>query len=169
MRSHFFALLVVFAAPPLLAQEKQEKQEPKPPAAAAAPDRAALEKQFEETLSNAVMKGSFTVTGRDDKKLSEEKYTLGKVSKLKDDFWLFNVRIQYGDKDATLPLPLEVKWAGDTPVITLTKMPIPGFGTFTARVVIYENHYAGFWSGGDHGGHLFGTIEKAKPAENAGK
>jgi hypothetical protein len=113
------------------------------------------------------MLGSFTTTSGkgEGRALKEEKYTLGKVEKLRDDYWQFNVRIQYGEKDATLPLPLQVQWAGDTPIITLTKQLVPGFGTFTARVLIYDDHYAGFWSGGDHGGHLFGRITHgdAKP------
>jgi hypothetical protein len=128
--------------------------------AAAKPDREVLEQKFAQTMSGAVLTGSFTDTTKDIKALKEEKYTLGEVKKLKDDLWLFNVRIQYGEKDATVPLPLAVQWAGDTPVITLTKQPIPGFGTFTSRVLIYDDHYAGFWWGGDHGGHLFGKITR---------
>ncbi len=125
-------------------------------------DQAALEKKFADDLSESVFVGFFTDTNKDMKNLKEERYTISKVSKVQGDTWLFQVRIQYGGKDATLPLPLEVKWAGDTPVITLTKAPVPGFGTFTARVVVYEDHYAGYWSGADHGGHLIGRIEKAK-------
>jgi hypothetical protein len=150
-----------FAAASLLialtAARAQEK--PKPTTEV---DRATLERKFAETMSGAVMVGSFTTTSGkgQGQAAKEEKYTLGKVEKLQNDYWLFNVRIQYGDKDATLPLPLEVQWAGDTPVITLTKQPIPGFGTFTARVLIYDDHYAGFWEGADHGGHLFGRITR---------
>ncbi len=127
-------------------------------------DRAALEKQFEATMSGCVLVGYFTST-KDVKNLKQEKYTISKVSKLKDDMWLFQVRIQYGTHDATIPMPLEVKWSGDTPVITLTDTQVPGFGKFTSRVLIYRDHYAGFWSSsGDnpHGGHLFGLIERAK-------
>ncbi|HWA97171.1 MAG TPA: hypothetical protein VG713_01700 [Pirellulales bacterium] len=129
---------------------------PKP---APVPDRATLEKQFEETLSGATLVGTFTVAGREDNKpLKEEKYTISKVSKVRDDYWMFQARIQYGDHDATLPLTLEVKWAGDTPVITLTDMAVPGFGTFTCRVLIYRDQYCGTWSGGDHGGTMFGRV-----------
>jgi hypothetical protein len=28
--------------------------------------------------------------------------------------------------------------------------------------MIYRDHYAGFWSGADHGGHLFGMIERGE-------
>ena len=95
-----------------------------------------------------------------------QKYTITGVEKLDGDKWLFNVRIQYGQHDATLPLPLDVKWAGDTPVITLTDFLVPGFGKFTSRVLIYRGQYAGTWEGGKepdgsiHGGNLFGVLEK---------
>lgn len=127
-----------------------------------AADRAELEKKFERDLTESSFVGFFTDSKKDPKNLSEERYTISKVSKIQGDTWLFQVRIRYGGKDATIPLPLDVKWADDTPVITLTKAPVPGFGTFTARVVVYEDHYAGYWSGADHGGHLFGRIERAK-------
>ena len=123
------------------------------------PDQSTLDKQFEKTMSGATLQGTFTVSGRDDgQPLKEEKYTISKVSKLKDDFWAFNTRIQYGKHDATVSLPLEVKWAGDTAVITLTDYAVPGFGTFTCRVLVFHDQYAGTWSGGNHGGHMFGKI-----------
>lgn len=136
---------------------------PAPAASAAAKDQAALEKQFEDLLSGATLEGYFTTVEKDDGKThSKEKYTLGKVSKLQDGVWKFECRIQYGDHDATLPLALPVKWAGDTPVITLTDLPIPGFGSFTCRVLIYGDRYVGTWQGQDHGGHMFGRVIKAR-------
>jgi len=130
-------------------------------AAEGEPDRAELEKQFQKTLSGATLVGSFTVTGGEkDRALREERYTISKVTRGQGDFWVFHCRVQYGDRDVTVPLPLEVKWAGDTPVITLTKLELPQLGTYTARVMIYNGKYAGTWSASDHGGHLFGTIEK---------
>src|SRR5207253_645672 len=88
-------------------------------------------------------------------------YTIKQAKKLPGDYWLIEARIQYGNHDATLPLPLKILWAGDTPVITLTDFPVPGFGTFTARVLIYDNQYAGTWSGAGHGGQLFGKVVRA--------
>ena len=125
------------------------------------PNKEELEKQFAETMTGATFVGNFT-TGeiKPDTKLQPERYTISKAEKLKGDYWLISTRIQYGDHDVTLPLPLRVVWSGDTPVITLDELPIPGFGTFTARVLIFKNQYAGTWSGKDHGGHLFGRIEK---------
>lgn len=135
-------------------------------APAAQADRAQLERDFAATMSHAQLVGYFTTRGQKaDAPLSEDRYTLGKVEKLpdSDDLWRFEARIQYGDNDVTVPLVLEVKWAGDTPVITLTDSLVPGLGRFTARVLIFRGEYAGTWSGGDHGGQMFGRIERASP------
>ena len=82
------------------------------------------------------------------------------------DYWLFKARIRYGDHDVTVPLPLEVKWAGQTPVITLNNVPIPGLGTFDARVLIDGNRYAGTWQHGEVGGLLFGRVETSSTEED---
>jgi hypothetical protein len=120
-----------------------------------------LEKAFAERMSGVVFSGSYSVTsGGEEKPARMEKYTITKVSKFKDDYWIFNARIQYGKNDVTLPLTLPVKWAGDTPVITLTNLSIPGLGTFTSRVLIYGDRYAGTWQHDKTGGHLWGRIER---------
>ncbi len=131
------------------------------------PSQQELEKKFQETLSGATLTGHFTSGKGDAASAREEKYAIESVTKMPlSDVWLFKARIQYGTHDATVPLPLRVVWAGDTPVITLDKFPVPGFGTFTARVMIYDNKYAGTWDGGDHGGLLFGKITKEEAKGN---
>jgi hypothetical protein len=133
-------------------------------AAPAVPDKATLEKQFAETMSGATLVGYFTTDGREKQGLSEEEYKLKSVKKLeKGDYWQFDY--QYGDKGVVIPLPLEIKWAGDTPVITLTDAAIPGVGTFSARVLFYRGEYAGTWSAKDHGGKLFGKVVKEEAGE----
>ena len=123
--------------------------------------------ELEKTLSNAALVGQFTTTGKEsNSKLSEERYELGEVKHLGNDQWLIPARIKYGNHDVTLPLTLPIRWAGDTPMICLDEMPIPGFGTFTVRVIIYRDHYAGFWSAPDHGGHLFGVIERGEKKDD---
>jgi hypothetical protein len=137
-----------------------------PAVAAEKPTQAEHEKQFIDTLTGATLTGSFTVTGNTPdagKGLKTEKYTIDSVSKLQDNLFLFKTRIQYGANDVSVPIPLVVLWAGDTPVITLTDAAItPSGKKYTARVMIYRDHYAGFWSSPDHGGHLFGTITREK-------
>ena len=135
------------------------------------PEQQALFKKLEKELTGAKLSGTFTVTGKEDKPPRPEEYTISSAMKLPDgDLWLLKARIKYGDKDATFPIPLEIKWAGDTPVITMTNMEIPGLGTFSTRVVLYEGRYAGTWQHGAVGGHLFGKIEKSDiPKADAGK
>jgi len=146
------ALLVRFAA----AQEPAKRDAP-------APTREELIKKLEADLTNVKLIGRFTVSGREDREPRAEEYTITSAMKLPEgDVWLIKARIKYGDKDATVPIPLEIKWAGDTPVITLTDLAIPGLGTFTSRVVIYDNRYAGTWQHGKVGGNLFGRIEKTQ-------
>ena len=130
---------------------------------AAEPTKAELEKKFAEQLSGVRFIGKFTLLGKEDQTPKEESYEITSVMKTDtENVWLFKTRIMYGDKDVTVPLPLEVRWAGDTPMISLTDFTIPQMGTFSARVVIYNNKYAGTWSHGEKGGHLFGRIEKMK-------
>jgi len=116
-------------------------------------------------LSGVTLKGRFTSDRKDTAPAHEDQYDIQSVTKVLGDYWLFQVRIKYGNHDRTLPLPLRVVWAGDTPVITLDNMTVPGFGAFTARVMIFEGRYTGIWDGAGHGGVMVGTITRqAAPA-----
>ena len=129
-------------------------------------DKAALFKKFEQLLTNAKLTGHFTVDGRPLDKLNPETYEILSVKKLDEgDYWQFRTRVKYGNKDVVVPLALEVKWADDTPMITLTDLRIPliGQGKFGARVLFYDDKYCGTWSHGEVTGHLFGTIDRIKP------
>ncbi|QDU59122.1 hypothetical protein [Aeoliella mucimassa] len=128
------------------------------------------EAAFVEMLSGATLIGHFTVTGNEPKgeppRLRGERYDLVEVRKIDEQHWLFKARIRYGDHDVTIPMTLPVEWAGDTPVVVVDNLGFPGLGTYSARVLFHKDHYAGFWSGTDRGGHLFGTIERSKPADD---
>jgi hypothetical protein len=149
-------------------QPKSASTDKVPPENAVPVDQAELERKFAENLSGVVFSGRYSVTtGSEEKPAQMEKYTIQRVSKVKDrdDYWLFSARIQYGKNDLTIPLTLQVKWAGDTPVITLTNLTIPGLGTFTSRVMIHGDRYAGTWQHDKTGGHLWGKIEKIDKPE----
>jgi hypothetical protein len=125
----------------------------------------AAEKQFQEALNNVTLVGYFT--HGDGAELQDDKYVIERVTKVKEDTWKFEARIQYNKKDFKVAMPLPVKFAGDTPVISLTNFAVPGFGSFTARVVMYKGAYAGTWGSAGangHGGKLFGKIVKNDPA-----
>ena len=120
------------------------------------------ERKFQESMANVTLVGYFT--SGDKAELKEDKYTIDRVTKVKEDLWKFEARIQYNKKDVPVAMALPVKFAGDTPVISLTNFAVPGFGSFTARVLIYGDAYAGTWGDAKHGGRLFGKIVKNPPA-----
>jgi len=128
------------------------------PASPSEAEREALENEFAESMTNVVLDGSFTVNRGGETRLRQEKYTIASVSKVGGDIWVFQARIQYGDHDVTVPVPVRLLWAGDTPVVSLTDATIPGLGTFTARVLFYRDSYAGFWQHGAVSGNQFGRI-----------
>lgn len=166
--------LALTGGAPAHAQDEKKEGNAKPPgdgpgltstASAAPPKLSAdeLEAKFKATLSRATLSGRWC--GIKDGKLTpekEDKYTILGVSKLGNDIWLINARLQYGKKDITVPLPVQVKWAGDTPVIIVDNLGIPSGGSYSARVLIYDKTYAGTWSGGDHAGLLNGIIKNEK-------
>jgi hypothetical protein len=87
-----------------------------------------------------------------------EKFVIEKITKLVGDTWLFQMRFQYGDHDLPVPVPIRVR-AGDTPVLTPSEVPIAGFGTYTVRVLICGEQYAGMWrSQKSGGGQVFGKV-----------
>jgi len=148
------SLLLAIAFPLALVAEEPEK--------AAPPTDAVLIKKLAKELTGARLVGKFTITGKGDVTPKDEEYTITSAMKLDEpNLWLIKARVKYGKTDGTFPIPLEIKWAGDTPVITLTNLEIPGLGTFSSRVVIYEGRYAGTWQHGDIGGHLFGVLKPA--------
>lgn len=133
---------------------------PLPLRAAADPaEQAKLEKQFGETLTNAVLSGGYTIEGDDTPK--NDRYTILKAVKGDGDKWVITAKIEYKGIGLPVDLSVPVLWAGDTAVISLTDYKVPGLGTFTARVMFYGDHYAGTWKGGGHGGMMWGKIEHA--------
>jgi len=129
-------------------------------AAAPTPEQEA---KFIATLTNATLKGRWC--GFKDGQLGPEKedsYTIVSVTKLGGDQWQINARMAYGGKDIDLPIPAQVKWAGDTPVLILDNVSMGTARTYSARVMIYEKTYAGWWTAPDHGGLLNGVITNGK-------
>ena len=156
-RDTLAALLVLAMATVSFAQDQAPKSKTGEKEKAS---RKELEKQFSERMANSVLVGRFTVDGQDAAPKTE-RYEIQSVTKTKDDYWTFLARIKYGKVDAKVPITVKILWAGDTPVVSLTDLTIPGLGTFTARVLFYEHRYAGTWQHGKVGGNLFGRIEKA--------
>lgn len=118
------------------------------------------ERAFANRMQNVALVGRFTIEGRDDLGGRPERYEIERVVKVGEEAWRFDARITYGDTDVTLPVTVPVLWAGDTPVVSLTDVTIPGLGTFTARVLFTDDRYAGSWQHGQVGGLMYGTIQR---------
>jgi hypothetical protein len=126
------------------------------------------EQRIVNYLTGSRFIGSYSIDSQGFGALKEEAYTISKVEKLPEaDAYRLTARIQYGDTDGEFPMDLKILWAGNTPVITLDQVWIPGLGTFSARVLILKNRYSGTWDHDAVGGHLFGRIEKVA-GEKAG-
>ncbi len=119
-----------------------------------------LERDFTERMRNVVLVGHFTIEGQERRDGLPERYEISEVTKLEGDRWRFDVHLTYGSVDATLPVVVPLVWAGDTPMVSITDFAIPGLGEeFGARVVFYDNRYAGTWDHGRYGGLMYGTIQ----------
>ena len=154
-------LLLLLVNTPFYAQEKSDsdaRDKPKPAATA-----EQLETAFKAMLTRATMSGRWCSVKEG--KLGpekEDKYNIVSASKVSGHKWVIQTRIKVNQKEMVVPIPVEVKWAGDAAVLSVDKLQYPGGGTYSARVLFYEHTYAGTWSGGDHGGLMSGVITNEK-------
>ncbi len=117
------------------------------------------EREFTERMQNVTLEGHFTLEGQERRDGNPELYEISKVTKLEGDRWRFDVHLTYATVDATLPVVVPIVWAGDTPMVSITDFEIPGLGDeFGARVIFYDDRYAGTWDHGAYGGMMYGTI-----------
>jgi hypothetical protein len=119
------------------------------------------ERRFTERMQNVVLVGHFTLEGQERRDGLPERYEISKVTRLDGDRWRFDARVVYANVDVTVPVVVPMLWAGDTPMVTLTDVSLPGLGEgFSARVLFYDERYAGTWDHGEqYGGLMYGTIE----------
>lgn len=150
------SLALILAVPaPVAAQEKSEEER---------------FQAFARMMANVKMVGSFTVAGEAAAPKQDGAYVIKSVRKIPEgDYWVFDALVEHEGKEMPLQIPIEVKWSGDTPVITLENLTIPALGTFSARIVIYRDAYAGMWVHGPVKGHMYGVIEKAAAEAPAGE
>lgn len=150
MRNLIGLMVAVVVASTLWAAEGEKKD-----------DRAALEQAFSAKLSGAKLAGMFSIDGKSDGPNKPDKYQIVSAKKIQGDDWVITAKMKVGQNELDIPIPLKVYWAGDTPVMSLTDLTIPGMGTFTSRVMFHGDRYAGTWQHGDVGGHMWGMVEKA--------
>ena len=136
--------------------------------------QAKKEADFTKMMSHAVLDGIWQVTGAGglggSEPLSEpktERYSITSAEKVTHDTWIIKSRIQYGDKDVTVPILVRIVWAEDTPILTINELAIPMIGTYSARVMFHHGFYSGVWYsvGNNYGGILAGRIRKQDKSE----
>jgi hypothetical protein len=164
-----FAVLLLSAA--ARTQEDTVRPDPNPSperaaptAAAPAPAVADVEARFQATLTNATLTGRWAPLREG--VLGEERggdsYQIVGVTKVGGDTWVVRSKLQYREREFVLPIPVQVRFAGDTAILMVDKLTIPDGGTYSARVMFYEHTYSGMWTGGRGGGLLYGVITNAK-------
>ena len=156
IRQLLVVTVAVTAAAPILADDK---------AAGLAEHEAA----FAKLLTGSTLVGRFTIDGKRDEPGAAERYEIDKIEKLDQERWLVTARVKYGKNDVKVPIPVPVKWAGKTPVMSADQLTIPGLGTFGFRVLFHGNRYVGTWQHGPVGGHMYGQIERTRPAKTLDK
>jgi hypothetical protein len=133
------------------------------------------EQAFADLMKDAVLVGNFTVNRerkegdatKEGAKPSPERYGIKGIQKVGEDQWLVHSQIKYGKLDVTVPVPVQVHFANDTPVLSVTDLTIPLVGSeFTARVMFYDNQYAGTWRHGKVSGLMYGRVEKANASDS---
>jgi hypothetical protein len=154
------AILVLTASPWVSSfAEEAPKATPTAGSTSASADQEA---KLIATFANATMKGRWAPLK--DGQLGEEKeetYQIVSAQKLDGERWQINARLQFHGQIMNLPVPATVKWAGDTAVLLFDDINVGTPRRYSARLMIHGDSYSGTWSGGDHGGMLYGVITRA--------
>ena len=87
------------------------------------PADADRDRQVEQLLNGVTLVGRSTTTGRDTLS-SEERYVIEGVTRISGETWMVRSRFQYSGRDIPIVIPVQIRWAGDTPVLCLTDFAI---------------------------------------------
>jgi len=176
-RIAWLMLIVGCAAQTLIAAPTAKKHHSDAKKSSTSTKRVQLEKKFESLLTNATLEGLWQMTGEGGLKSKQpltppkpERYTIISATKIGENDWLIQARVEIADdKDITIPVPVRVFWAGDTPVITLDEISLPMLGTYSARVMMHSQFYSGIWwsYAKNYGGTMAGRIIKEAPNGSA--
>jgi hypothetical protein len=146
------ASLGTAVAPALLAQSESQ---------------AEREAAFAARMNGAKLIGKFSVWTPQGEQVpaQDDSYDVSELTRGEGDTWVFRYTMSYGGGNKlTVPIPVTVLWAGDTPVLTMTDQAVEGLGVFSVRVVVYDDRYAGTWQSPMAGGHMWGRVEPGAPA-----
>jgi hypothetical protein len=128
--------------------------------------QAERDARFAALMKGARLVGEFTLdTGQSNDTPRPDLYSVSELEKGEGDVWIFHYTMSYGgNQGTTFDIPVRVVWADDTPMLTMTDQEVAGLGTFTVRVMIHGDRYAGTWQHGAFGGHMWGRIERGDAA-----
>lgn len=126
------------------------------------------EAKFIAMLKNATLKGSWAPVQQG--KLGSEKggdsYRIARAEKTADGKWSIVSIFSVGGQQVEFPIAASVKFAGDTAVLILDNVRAsPGKANWSARVMFFDDVYAGRWwesANREHGGTISGTITRAE-------
>lgn len=120
--------------------------------------QAQLDADFTKLLTDCKLVGFFTDSNASPDKLLGDSYSIKSVTRAEGNLWTFAASIEYGGRSIPIAMKMPVEWAGDTPVLSVTRLKFPLLGTYSARVLFYDDQYVGVWSGDKHGGQMFGRV-----------
>ena len=156
-------LIVVWLAGHTAAAQDTKPAAPDKPAATGKPLPAGPEERFVALFTKAILAGRWAPLK--DGQLGEEKagdkYHIVGVTKGKDDKWVIHAKLKYREQEFVMPIPVTVKFAGDTTILVVDNLTMAYGGIYSARLLIHEQTYSGSWSGGRAGGMLYGVITNA--------
>jgi len=118
------------------------------------------EAKFIALLNNATLQGRWAPLK--DGQLGAEKedsYQIVSAQKMEGERWQINARLRYGGQSIDVPVPATVKFASDTAILVVDDFSLGNYGAYSARLLFHNGTYSGTWSGGDHGGMMYGLVK----------
>jgi hypothetical protein len=167
-------LLIAVATLGLVGLAAVQAQDAKPAESAEKPkvSQEELEGRFQRMLTKAVLNGRWAPI--DNMELGPEKkgdkYEIVSAGKVKGDQWVVNAKMRYGKNEFVMPVPVQVKWSGETPMLIVDNLSMGGDKKYSARVLFFEGTYSGSWSSSaGYGGVIYGMVERAPIAQTEEK
>jgi len=135
----------------------------KPAAVAQKTAPATPEERFKALFTKATLSGRWAPLK--DGVLGEEKtgdkYQIVSATKGKDDQWIIHAKMKYREQEFVMPIPVTMKFVDETAIMVVDNLSFAYGGVYSARLLIHERTYSGWWAGGRGGGMLYGTITNA--------
>lgn len=122
--------------------------------------KADQEAKFIALLKDATLQGRWAPLK--DGQLGPEKedsYQIVSAQKMEGERWQINARLRYGGQSIDVPVPATVKFANDTALLVVDDFSLANYHAYSARLLFHNGAYSGTWSGGDHGGMMYGVVK----------